>query len=151
MIRTLFPKELRERDLISKNVLLPYASDFHNILRDIFLNGVFEGLPAYQEVPLWFFGKSANCNYGSQTLYVDWYLPLYRACFELNGGHHDKPVKWASWVTKSESELAFISQQRRDERKRYVLEENGFNLFSIPYKDKNKMNESYISNLLRSI
>jgi len=66
-------------------------------------------------------------------LYIDFLLPLRKLVIEVNGEQHYvyKPYFY-------ESKLDFLKAQKRDREKTRVLEENGFEIITFRYDEKDK-------------
>lgn len=137
-------RKVSRHNLKSKSELIESASDFHNDMRSILLKGSFSGIEAYQEVPIQFWDPECR-----DTLFIDWFLPLFDIAIELHGEHHYKAVRWSNTMTESEARLALLTQRTRDNNKKTILNSFGVSLIEIPYKDKAIMNESYLVGRIR--
>ena len=76
-------------------------------------------------------------------LKFDFYLPKYNLCIEYDGEQHFKYSNHG-WNTKEK----FDQIQYRDSIKNKFCEENSIKLIRIPYTEFDKINSSYIYNLL---
>lgn len=76
-------------------------------------------------------------------LKFDFYLPKYNLCIEYDGEQHFKYSNHG-WNTKEK----FDQTQYRDSIKNKFCEENSIKLIRIPYTEFDKINASYIYNLL---
>lgn len=75
-------------------------------------------------------------------LKFDFYLPDYNCCIEYDGEQHFKPIRYFGGESKLKN------QQELDCIKNEYCENNNIRLLRITYKDKNKINDGYIMNLL---
>ena len=66
----------------------------------------------------------------SETLYLDFYLPLKKICFEVHGEQHFKFVPFYH-----ANILAFKKSQKRDYDKQEWCEINGIQYISLAYDD----------------
>lgn len=122
---------------VSKYFLYPEASNFHNKLRDILLNGQFKGLPCYQEVPL------SSLVEDDGHLRVDWFIEPLNVCIELQGRQHYIETNFNN-KSKIESSIDFIGIKYRDNYKKGRLQEAGYIYIAIPYTDETILNEEYL-------
>lgn len=67
----------------------------------------------------------------SETLYLDFYLPLKKLCVEVHGEQHYKFVSFYH-----NNMLAFLKSQKRDREKEEWCELNGIKYIVFPYNEK---------------
>lgn len=72
----------------------------------------------------------------SETLYLDFYIPLIRKCVEVHGEQHYKFV--AHYHT---NKLAFLKAQKRDFDKKEWCKINGIKYIELPYNTQDKWEE----------
>lgn len=77
----------------------------------------------------------------------DFYLPEYNCCIEYDGTTHYIPNKYGSWNTQENIELT----QKHDKIKNEYCKKKKINLIRISYKEINKINPSFIKQLLCDI
>jgi hemerythrin-like domain-containing protein len=66
----------------------------------------------------------------SETMYLDFYLPLIKKCIEVHGEQH------YSFVPHYHSnKLAFLKAQKRDRDKKYWCEINSIEYIELSYKE----------------
>lgn len=82
-----------------------------------------------------------------QMLPFDFYLPEYNCCIEYDGTTHYIPNKYGSWNTQENIELT----QKHDKIKNEYCKKKKINLIRISYKEINKINPSFIKQLLCDI
>jgi hypothetical protein len=70
----------------------------------------------------------------SETLYLDFYLPLKKTCFEVHGEQHFKFVPF--YHTNM---LAFKKSQKRDNDKQEWCEINGLKYISLAYNEDSEV------------
>jgi hypothetical protein len=66
----------------------------------------------------------------SETLYLDFYLPLKKICFEVHGEQHFKFVKFYH-----NNMLNFLKAQKRDREKQEWCEINNIKYIILPYNE----------------
>jgi len=66
----------------------------------------------------------------SETLYLDFYLPLIRACIETHGEQH-----YNFTPHYHNNRLAFLKSQKRDKDKQAWCEINGIKYIALPYNE----------------
>lgn len=66
----------------------------------------------------------------SDSLYLDFYLPLKRVCVEVHGEQHYKFVPFYH-----SNMLAFLKSQKRDREKQEWCEINGIKYIPLPYNE----------------
>lgn len=132
--------------LKGKELLIEGSSDFHNKIRTIMLSPSFKGIPAYQEVPIQFFDSEEK-----SILFVDWFIPLFSLAIELQGEHHYRPINFSGSASVGDLNYRFLKQRTRDNLKANILLESGINYCAIPYYDKDKLNESYLVKIIKSV
>lgn len=76
----------------------------------------------------------------SETLYLDFYIPLIKTCVEVHGEQHYKFV--AHYHT---NKLAFLKSQKRDKDKKEWCEMNDIKYIELPY-DQEQEWEKIIAN-----
>ena len=76
----------------------------------------------------------------SETLYLDFYLPLKKVCFEVHGEQHYKFVPFYH-----SNMLNFLKSQKRDREKKEWCEINNISYIELPY-DKTDEWENIIAN-----
>jgi hypothetical protein len=135
----LLKKKPNKNHWITKHQLVVTASDFHNQMRDILLTGTFKYLLAYQEVPI------NNIIDTNEKYKIDWYIPDLKLCIELMGEQHYKATAFG-FQSRTQTSLNFIAIKERDSNKKALLEEASLYYIDIPYKDKPRMDETYIKN-----
>lgn len=129
----------------NKYYLYTEASHYHNIVRDILLNGKFKNIKAYQEVPL-----KDLVNESTNDLRIDWYIPSLNLIIECQGEQHFKEVNFG---TKDPIDLTynFLSIKSRDFYKKNLLIENGFLFLEIPYFELKKLTESKLIKMIEEL
>jgi hypothetical protein len=70
----------------------------------------------------------------SETLYLDFYLPLKKICFEVHGEQHFKFVPFYH-----NNMLAFKKSQKRDKDKQEWCEINGLKYISLAYNEDSEV------------
>lgn len=70
----------------------------------------------------------------SETLYLDFYLPLKKICFEVHGEQHFKFVPFYH-----ANMLAFKKSQKRDNDKQEWCEINGIKYISLAYNEDSEV------------
>jgi hemerythrin-like domain-containing protein len=76
----------------------------------------------------------------SESLYLDFYIPLIKKCIEVHGEQHYKFV--SHYHT---NKLAFLKAQKRDKAKKEWCELNGIKYIELSYDQQDKW-ESLITN-----
>ncbi len=76
----------------------------------------------------------------SETLYLDFYIPLKKMCFEVHGEQHYKFVAFYH-----NTMLNFLKAQKRDREKKEWCEINSIEYVELPF-DKQEEWEQYIVN-----
>lgn len=66
----------------------------------------------------------------NETLYLDFYLPLKKTCFEVHGEQHYKFVAFYH-----SNMLNFLKAKKRDVEKQEWCEINGIKYISLPYDE----------------
>lgn len=94
-------------------------SSLHLQARDLLIKE-FPTLQILEEVPI-------NIR-RSETLYLDFYLPLKKTCIEIHGEQHYKFIPFYH-----NNVLTFIKAQKRDRDKTEWCEINGINQIILPY------------------
>jgi hypothetical protein len=103
-------------------------SSFHLQARELITN-TFPTLQILEEVPI--------PLRRSETLYLDFYLPLKKLCIEVHGEQHYKFVPFYH-----NNMLSFLKSQKRDREKEEWCEINNIRYIALPhYEDTNKWQE----------
>lgn len=66
----------------------------------------------------------------SQTMYLDFYIPLIKTCIEVHGEQHYKFV-----AHYHSNQLAFLQAQKRDREKQEWCEINKIKYIALPYNE----------------
>lgn len=77
----------------------------------------------------------------NETLYLDFYLPLKKICFEVHGEQHYKFVPFYH-----SNILNFLKAQKRDREKQEWCEINNITYISLPYNKENEWSNSIVNN-----
>mgnify|MGYP003128900622 CR=1 FL=1 len=121
------------------------ASNFHNKVREIFVNDpFFKQLKCFQEVPV----KDLVNTYPNNLDAVDWYIDELNSIIELHGVQHYKIQSFGSTDSVYNQRKNFYNIRNRDNRKKHALLEAGFFYFEIPYTEKTKLSSDYFKQLL---
>jgi hypothetical protein len=115
----------------SAKAKLEHKSSYHLKARNL-IKEIFPTLQILEEVPI-------NIR-RSETLYLDFYLPLKKMCIEVHGEQHYNFVKFYH-ATK----LDFLKAQKRDKEKQEWCSINGINYSALKYDESieewsNKLN-----------
>jgi hypothetical protein len=103
-------------------------SSYHLSVRKI-ITELFPTLQLLEEVPI--------PLRKSETLYLDFYLPLIRRAIEVHGEQHYKFVPFYH-----HSKINFLKAQKRDSEKKEWCEKNGIVHIALPYfEDTDKWKE----------
>lgn len=94
-------------------------SSFHMKARGI-ISKIFPTLQVLEEVPI--------PLRKSETLYLDFYLPLKQMCVEVHGEQHYKFVGFYHT-----NKLSFLKAQKRDREKEEWCDTNGINYIVLPH------------------
>jgi hypothetical protein len=97
-------------------------SSLHLQAREL-LSTVFPTLQLLEEVPI--------PLRKSETLYLDFYLPLKKMCVEVHGEQHYKFVQFYH-----NNILGFLKSQKRDREKAEWCSNNGIRYVVLPYDEK---------------
>ena len=99
--------------------------------------------------------EKLNIKYNTQYIFkdckdirplpFDFYIPEYNVCIEYDGTSHYKANPFGSWNTPENVEKT----QAHDKIKTEYCIQNNIPLIRIPYWDLDKINESYILDLLK--
>jgi hypothetical protein len=120
------------------------ASDFHNLLREIFCTDTyFKQIQCFQEVPM----INLVDDYDSNFEAVDWYIEPYNLVIELHGNQHYKPTSFGN-MSYNQKIVSFNNIRYRDNKKKTALLESGYNYLEIPYKLKDKLNADFLKQLI---
>jgi hypothetical protein len=76
----------------------------------------------------------------SETLFLDFYIPLKKICFEVHGEQHYKFVAFYH-----SNMLNFLKAQKRDREKQEWCEHNGIKYIPLPYNQESEW-RNYIDN-----
>lgn len=101
--------------------IIQNKSSLHLEARNI-IHECFPTLQVLEEVPI--------TIRRSETLYLDFYLPLTKKCIEVHGEQHYKFNKFFHNTT-----LGFIKHKKRDQDKKDWCELNGITYIELPYND----------------
>lgn len=96
-------------------------SSLHLNAREL-ISKVYPTLQILEEVPI-------NLRRG-ETLYLDFYLPLKKVCFETHGEQHYKFVQFYH-----NNMLNFLKSQKRDREKQEWCEINNIKYIVLPYNE----------------
>jgi hypothetical protein len=100
---------------------IDHKSTFHIKARDLITNH-FPTLQILEEVPIQL--------RKSETLYLDFYLPLIKTCIEVHGEQHYKFVGFYH-----NTQLGFLKSQKRDREKTEWCEINNIRQIVFPYNE----------------
>lgn len=107
-------------------------SSFHLKARDLITN-TFPTLQILEEVPI--------TLRRSETLYLDFYLPLKKLCIEVHGEQHYKFVGFYH-----SNMLSFLKSQKRDREKEEWCEINGITYVVLPHYENETEWQERLSN-----
>jgi hypothetical protein len=96
-------------------------SSYHIEARNL-LKKIYPTMQVLEEVPI----KIRK----SETLYLDFYIPLNKKCIEVNGEQHYKFTPYYH-----NNKLAFLRSQKRDKDKREWCEINNICCIELPYNE----------------
>lgn len=99
-------------------------SSFHLRAREI-ITKIFPTLQILEEVPI--------PIRRSETLYLDFYLPLKKVCIEVHGEQHYKFVAFYH-----HNMLNFLKSQKRDKEKLEWCEQNNISYIELPYSENDE-------------
>lgn len=77
----------------------------------------------------------------SETLYLDFYLPLKKTCFEVHGEQHYKFIPFYHTTI-----LNFLKSQKRDKEKQEWCELNGIKYVDLSYNESEEVWSEKIKN-----
>jgi len=77
----------------------------------------------------------------NETLYLDFYLPLKKICFEVHGEQHYKFVPFYH-----SNILGFLKSQKRDREKQEWCEINNIQYIVLPYNKENEWENNIVNN-----
>lgn len=77
----------------------------------------------------------------SETLFLDFYIPLKKICFEVHGEQHYKFVAFYH-----SNMLNFLKAQKRDREKQEWCEHNGIKYISLPYNQEPEWRNYIVNN-----
>lgn len=98
---------------------ITHKSSLHLAARDVIVS-VFPTLQVLEEVPI--------TLRRSETLYLDFYLPLKKLCIEVHGEQHYKFVPYYH-----NNILSFLKSQKRDREKEEWCNNNGITYVVFPF------------------
>lgn len=96
-------------------------SSLHLAARELIIS-MFPTLQVLEEVPI--------PLRRSESLYLDFYLPLKKFCIEVHGEQHYRFVSFYH-----NNMLAFLKSQKRDREKQEWCDINGIQYVSLPYDE----------------
>lgn len=96
-------------------------SSLHLEAREL-IHGLFPTLQVLEEVPI--------LVRKSETLYLDFYLPLIKKCIEVHGEQHYKFSRFFH-----NTQLGFIRHKKRDQDKKEWCDINGIEYVELPFDD----------------
>lgn len=99
-----------------------HKSSYHIHARSI-IKKLYPTMQILEEVPI--------NPHKSETLYLDFYIPLIKKCIEVHGEQHYKFVP--HYHT---NKLAFLKAQKRDNEKKEWCKINGIKFIELPYNDQ---------------
>ena len=106
-------------------------SSYHLKARSL-LKQLYPTMQILEEVPI--------STHKSETLYLDFYIPLIKKCIEIHGEQHYKFV--SHYHT---NKLAFLRAQKRDKEKKEWCETNGIKHIELSYQQQDNW-ENIITN-----
>lgn len=77
----------------------------------------------------------------NEVLYLDFYLPLKKICFEVHGEQHYKFIPFYH-----SNMLNFLKAQKRDREKQEWCELNGIKYISLAYDKQDEWGDSIVNN-----
>jgi hypothetical protein len=107
-------------------------SSYHLSARNI-INEIYPTLQILEEVPI-----QLRKN---EVLYLDFYLPLKKICFEVHGEQHYKFIPFYH-----SNILNFLKAQRRDREKQEWCEINNIKYISLSYNEQDSWRNSIVNN-----
>jgi hypothetical protein len=107
-------------------------SSYHLTVRNL-ITEIYPTLQILEEVPI-----QLRRN---ETLYLDFYLPLKKTCFEVHGEQHYKFVPFYH-----SNILNFLKSQKRDREKQEWCEINNIKYISLPYNNETEWRNSIVNN-----
>jgi very-short-patch-repair endonuclease len=90
--------------------------------------------------------KEVSVRYKGQQLYIDFYIPMYSIAVEVNGGQHDKFIKFFH-----QDISGYRSQVKRDHIKSEWAETNSINLITISYKNIPRTKEELLELIKKEV
>ena len=121
-----------------------HSSKFHEKVREIFVNdSFFKNLSCYQEVQV----SALVPSYSSNMHCVDWYIEELGLVIELHGEQHYKPTNYGN-NSFDQTRKDFNNIRYRDNLKKTVLTEAGYEYLEIPYKFYNKIDSEFLKNII---
>lgn len=100
---------------------IEHKSSLHLTARELII-AAFPTLQVLEEVPI--------PLRRSESLYLDFYLPLKRVCIEVHGEQHYKFVPFYH-----SNMLAFLKSQKRDREKQEWCDINNITYIALPYNE----------------
>lgn len=117
------------------------ASKLHKKLKEIFTTDhFFKQLQCYQEVPV----RDLVTSYPNGMDAIDWYIDEYNIVIECHGVQHYKMQSFGSKDSVFNQKKNFHNIQYRDNRKKTLLIDCGYDYLEIPYTDYTKLNSAYL-------
>lgn len=110
---------------------LENKSSYH-IKARLLLKELYPTMQILEEVAIW--------PHKSETLYLDFYIPLIKTCLEVHGEQHYRFV-----AHYHANQLAFLKSQKRDKHKKEWCYINGIRYIELPY-DKDTQWKDIINN-----
>lgn len=107
-------------------------SSYHLRARQI-ITDIYPTLQILEEVPV-----QIRKN---ETLYLDFYLPLKKICFEVHGEQHYKFIPFYH-----SNILNFLKSQKRDKEKQEWCENNGISYICLAYNKENEWSNQIVNN-----
>jgi hypothetical protein len=101
------------------NSRLQNKSDLHLLARSL-IHEIYPTLQVLEEVPI--------PVRRSETLYLDFYLPLIKKCIEVHGEQHYKFVQFYH-----QNVMGFVKSKKRDEDKQNWCVNNGISYIALPF------------------
>lgn len=107
-------------------------SSYHLAAREL-LKNLYPTMQILEEVPV--------STRRSETLYLDFYLPLIKTCVETHGEQHYKFV-----AHYHANKLAFLKAQKRDKDKKEWCEINGIRYVELPFDKQDEWEKIIVNN-----
>jgi len=107
-------------------------SSFHIQAREI-LKRLYPTMQILEEVPI--------STRRSETLYLDFYLPLNKTCIEVHGEQHYEFTPFYH-----PNKMAFLKSQKRDREKKEWCDINGISYIELPYNQTDNWENIIVNN-----